>query len=175
MNDPLADLESELRRLRPRRPSPELELRLEHALGEEAGPAEPEARPIPRVRWWQARWSRWGTASALAGLAAGLLVVLLRPGSDAGSARPAGGSRPAQAATAPAQRPQPAIFEPVAASNFVYASFDQGMTLLRDDWPARRVQDCSVDVYLWRNPQTNASVRWTVLREDVRLVPVEAY
>jgi hypothetical protein len=30
-----------------------------------------------------------------------------------------------------------------------------------------------VDTITWKNPRTNASVRWTVPREEVRVVPVK--
>ena len=43
---------------------------------------------------------------------------------------------------------------------------------LADGTPARRERIQFVDTITWRNPRTNASLTWTVPREEVRVVPV---
>ena len=44
-----------------------------------------------------------------------------------------------------------------------------------DGTAAHRVFQRYLDTYTWRNPRTNASLRWTVPRDEVRVVPVRAY
>ena len=44
---------------------------------------------------------------------------------------------------------------------------------LDDGTAARRERFQYVDTITWKNPRTNASVRWTMPREEVRVVPVK--
>ena len=46
---------------------------------------------------------------------------------------------------------------------------------LDDGTTAHRVFQCYLDTYTWRNPRTNASLRWTVPRDELRVIPVRAY
>ena len=66
-----------------------------------------------------------------------------------------------------------AVFKPVAAENVLYAVSDEGLVTLDDGTSARRERLSYVDTITWKNPRTNASVRWTVPREEVRVVPVK--
>jgi hypothetical protein len=43
---------------------------------------------------------------------------------------------------------------------------------LADGTPARRVRQSYVDKITWENPRSNASLVWSVPREEVRVVPV---
>ena len=70
-----------------------------------------------------------------------------------------------------AEAPAPA-FRPVAAENVLYAARDEGLVTLADGTPARRVRSSYVDTITWKNPRSNASLRWSVPREEVRVVPV---
>jgi len=63
-------------------------------------------------------------------------------------------------------------FRPVAAENVLYAAQDEGLVALADGTPARRVRSSYVDTITWKNPRNNASLRWSVPREEVRVVPV---
>ena len=65
------------------------------------------------------------------------------------------------------------VFKPVAAENVLYAVRDEGLVTLDDGTAARRERLNYVDTITWKNPRTNASVRWTVPREEVRVVPVK--
>ena len=49
---------------------------------------------------------------------------------------------------------------------------DEGLVTLEDGTPARRARLQFVDTITWKNPRTNSSLRWSVPREEVRIVPV---
>ena len=49
---------------------------------------------------------------------------------------------------------------------------DEGFVTLDDGTPARRERLVFVDTITWSDPRTNASLTWTVPREEVRVVPV---
>ena len=153
MDDDLAQLEAELTRLRPAAPTRELLARLETDLA----PAARRATP----NWWL-----WAGALPLAAAAA-LAVAFTLTGRQ-GRDQPA-----APVSVAVAQRPaSTATFQPVAAENVLYAAQDEGLVTLEDGTPARRARLNYVDTITWKNPRTNASVRWSVPREEVRVVPV---
>ena len=67
------------------------------------------------------------------------------------------------------------LYEPVSAENVLYDSRDEGLVTLDDGTTAHRVFQSYLDTYTWRNPHTNASLRWTVPRDEVRVIPVRAY
>ena len=147
MDDELKNLEAELQRLRPAPPERALRERVGRAL---AAPAA--APPIASLRWvWFA---------VLPAAAAALLVFLQfarRPVEVAPS-------RGAVAADAP--------LKPVAAENVLVSARDEGLVTLEDGTPARRERLQFVDTITWKNPRTNSSLRWSVPREEVRIVPV---
>lgn len=161
MDDTLQDLENELKRLRPSGPSPELMARFE---------AELTPRPAPRrytsatsLRSW--KWAGWSLAGATA--VAALLLAL----------QPAGPSKttpaPAATPTTVAQvtpRSDANRYTPVRASSVLYDMKEDGYTRLPDNSEARQVRYRYVDTYTWKNPSTNASLRWSVPRDEVRVV-----
>ena len=63
-------------------------------------------------------------------------------------------------------------FRPVKAENILYAARDEGPVTLDDGTLARRVRSSYVDTITWKNPRTNASLTWSVPREELRVVPV---
>jgi hypothetical protein len=65
-----------------------------------------------------------------------------------------------------------ALLKPVAAENILYAARDEGLVLLDNGMPARRARLNYVDTIIWENPRTNASLKWSVPREEVRVVPI---
>jgi len=174
MNDDFSDLEAELKRMRPCAPSPELQSHLAATLDR---PAAPAAQPVSidrsvifRRAW---RWMLWPAAVAAVGVLA--LVVTRRtdpvlPSADQ-TAHPIGGNGagPIAAAT------DADLYEPVSAENVLYDSRDEGLITLDDGTAAHRVFQCYLDTYTWRNPRTNASLRWTVPRDELRVIPVRAY
>jgi hypothetical protein len=40
-----------------------------------------------------------------------------------------------------------------------------------DDTSARQVRARYVDTYTWKNPRSNASLKWSVPRDEVRVIP----
>ncbi|WP_415908306.1 hypothetical protein [Oleiharenicola sp. Vm1] len=62
-------------------------------------------------------------------------------------------------------------YRPVKAANVLYDLQDEGPVLLEDNTPARRIRARYVDTYTWKNPATNASLKWSVPRDEVRVMP----
>lgn len=145
------------------------------------------------LRSW--KWVSWPTAAAAAAaLVVSLGVWRLQHRSGASSA-PVAAARDLAAAPKPAASPaagaprisppeaQPAAarqfasaaardaYRPVKASNVLYDLQDEGPVLLEDNTPARRVRARYVDTYTWKNPATNASLKWSVPRDEVRVLP----
>lgn len=157
MDDELQNLEAELKRLRPRAPSAGLQARL-------AG----ELAPRRRAPW------TWAALPLAAGLAV-MLAVKFRPTPVAPAEAPAEVAAIAPAATSIETAAQSAgsdRYKPVAAEKLIYDSRDDGIITLANGSQARRVRNSYVDTITWRNPQTNASLRWSVPRSEVRVVPV---
>src|ERR1051326_4271572 len=147
MDDDFKTLEEELKRLRPVAPSPELHRHLETELQ----PAEPKS------------FHSWGWLAFPA--AAALAITGQFFWSHPASEKP-----PAAATTVVAA---PAVqFKPVTAENLLLDARDEGYVTLTDGTPARRVRQSYVDTITWKNPGTNASLVWSVPREEVRVVPV---
>jgi hypothetical protein len=167
MDDPLQDLEAELRQLCPRTLSAGLLARVEEEL---TGPEA--AREADPVRRWQfppagaPRWLLWPVATSLVAVC-GIAVAYWWPAVASRSPAP---SAQVSAPTEPAS----ASFKPVAATQFLYESLDEGPVMLSSGLPARRVCNRYVDTYTWRNPRTRASVQWIIPRAEVRVVPVDA-
>ena len=63
-------------------------------------------------------------------------------------------------------------FKPVAAENLLLGERDEGYVTLADGTTARRVRQSYVDTITWKDPRTNASLIWSLPREEVRVVPV---
>jgi hypothetical protein len=59
----------------------------------------------------------------------------------------------------------------VKAANVLYDLQDEGPVLLEDNTPARRIRARYVDTYTWKNPATKASLKWSVPRDEVRVLP----
>ena len=152
MDDELLHLEAELKRLRPAEPSRELLARLDRELGHQ------QERRAVRVWWF------WAGALPIAAALAVMLFATAR--------REAGLGAPDSLEVTDAESRSAAPFQPVAAENVLYAALDEGFVTLSDGTTARRERLSYVDTITWKNPRTNASVRWSVPREEVRVVPV---
>jgi hypothetical protein len=147
MDNELQELEAELKRLRPVAPSRAVAVEISRAL----------AAP-PRRNLWA-----W-TALPLAAMAAGVFL-LLQPASVPPAATPA-------PAPAPAPVAAPATFKPVSADKLLYAQSDDGLVTLGDGTTARRYRSSYVDTITWKNPRTQASLKWSVPRTEERVIPV---
>jgi hypothetical protein len=157
MDDDLDQLEAELKRLRPAAPSRTITTRIERELAMQRRPQRAS------IHWlWSAALP---IAAAIALMA---LVPGRRPAEKAGEAKIASGPASVQ----PASQPSASALKPVAAENVLYAARDEGLVTLDDGTTARRERLSYVDTITWRNPRTNASLTWSVPREEVRVVPV---
>jgi hypothetical protein len=174
MDDSFQELEAELKSLQPRRAGTHLLEGIRHEL------ASPQIEVTPAVRpryatatnlnsWKWLGWRTAGLATAVAVVAVFTLVTLKQPS-------PQAASMSSLAATGPAVQPQPATsmrddrYQPVAATNVLYDLKDEGLVNTEDDTAARRVRYRYLDTYTWKNPKTNASLKWSVPRDEIRLV-----
>jgi hypothetical protein len=172
MDDTLQELENELKRLSPRGPSTALITALERDLGPAPSALSPTRREASATSLRSWKWGSW----SLAGVAALVAFVLF-----VFSGRESAGTRPAET---PAPRlaeagasPEPATegaspnhYEPVRATSVLYDLHEGAATTLPDRTEGREVRYRYVDTYTWKNPATNASLRWSVPRDEVRLV-----
>ena len=161
MDESLQELENELKRLSPPPLSAELLDRLERELG--LAPKTRRYTSATSLRSW--KWAGWSLAGATAVAGVFLALGVLR--------QPA--SQPINAAVAPvtvAATPAPATdrYEPVRASSVLYGMKDDGVATLPDQTEGRQVRYRYVDTYTWKNPKTKASLKWSVPRDEVRLV-----
>src|SRR6478736_2650987 len=161
MDESLQELENELKRLRPRALSASLASRLERELGPVRAPRR--YTTATSLRSW--KWAGWSLAGAAAVAMGFLAVSLSRPPASA----PIDSVAPIAAET---PRPAPAAnrYEPVRASSVLYDMKDDGVATLPDQTPGRQVRYRYVDTYTWKNPTTKASLKWSVPRDEVRLV-----
>lgn len=168
MDETLQELENELKRLTPRKPSATLMRALEGELGAPAssGPARGASAAAHRLPW---RWTSWSLAAAAVIAFVALFQFARRPAAPA--AQPS-----VEVADTPAVKPGPAAtaganrYEPVQATTVLYDLKEDGTTLLADQTEGRQVRYRYVDTYTWKNPATNASLRWSVPRDEVRVI-----
>lgn len=165
MDESLQELENELKTLQPRRAPARWLNQINRELAAEL-PASARPRYATATNLGSWKWLGWRTAGLAAALAlvATVGLVSLR--------RPVPAAAPAVLAAAPA--PVPAaipVYEPVTASNVLYDLKDEGEVKLAGETSARQVRARYVDTYTWKNPRNNASIRWTVPRDEVRVVP----
>lgn len=165
MDETLQELENELKRLTPRRPSAGLMQALEAELRQETADA-PAARysSATSLRSW--KWATWSLAGVAAAIALAMILQSHRQPAQTPSPRMAA-SQPA--AVTPKQTPLNR-YQPVQASSVLYDLKEDGPANLPDLSEGRQVRYRYVDTYTWKNPATNASLRWSVPRDEVRLV-----
>jgi hypothetical protein len=176
MND-FSELEKELRKLRPARPSP--------VLFERVGEALKESRAGTKER--QSLIRRWGgleTAhpwwSLGFGLAAAAVLILFA--AVAMERRHEHQQTVAQSSPAPETRPvplrtersiSPSGFVPAGGTNLVYNARDEGLHFADgSERPVRRVRYRTRQTWRWRNPETGASLRVSYPSEEIVLIPV---
>jgi hypothetical protein len=180
MDESLQELENELVNLRPRRPSRALEARVEAALGEQPAASRPPiAADTPHPRF--PIWSNWPLAAAAAlvllaatGVWRGLTAPRVAP-QDSPAQAATGATAPAAPRAASGDTASAGHYRPVGAASVLYDLKDDGDVYLSDNTPARRVLYRYVDTYTWKNPATNASLKWSVPREEVRVLPASLH
>ena len=169
----MIEFENELAALRPARPSPALQARIEAAI---AAPtpvsARPFAAPAPAPASRRSPWFGWSlTALAAGAVLAGAIWWQRRPPASANPA-PGVAVAPTPVSVAPKADPMArAAYRPVGAATVLYDLQDDGTVYLSGDSPVRRVTYRYVDTYTWKNPATNASLKWSVPREEIRVLP----
>ncbi len=155
MDDDLNNLEAELKRLRPAPPSRALFERV----GRDVAPAT-HVQPLAPLRWvW------FAVLPAAAAVAVVFLQYSRRPTDLEALGR-------SVVATNAALTSVDTPLKPVAAENVLVSARDEGLVTLEDGTSARRERLQFVDTITWKNPRTNSSLRWSVPREEVRIVPV---
>jgi hypothetical protein len=166
MDETLQELENELKRLTPLQPSTASMQALERELGAETvkKSVPPYSTATSRSSWKWATWSLAGVAAAVA------LVVLVQSERRPDAAPVSTGFATTKPAAAPAAVKPVNRYEPVQASSVLYDLQESSPTPLPDRTEGREVRYRYVDTYTWKNPATNASLRWSVPRDEVRLV-----
>ena len=176
MDESLQQLEDELKSLRLRSPSPQLVDRLTNELAAET---DALAAPPVTVRPYTTatnlgswKWLGWRAAGLAAALAVGATVTFLVFQSQP----PAATEPPARLAVTTPVDPTPADrpadrYQPVAAANVLYDVKDEGTVEMAGGASVRQVRARYVDTYTWKNPRNNASIKWTVPRDEIRVLP----
>lgn len=169
MDETLQELENELKRLTPRRPSNALM----HALESELGAPTPVTRThrhdaVTNLR--TRKWTSWSLAAAAIVAFAAMFqfarrapTPAMRPSVELATKTPA--TPESLSPVIPANR-----YEPVQATSVLYDMKEDGAATLADQSEGRQVRYRYVDTYTWKNPATNASLRWSVPRDEVRVV-----
>lgn len=173
MDESLQQLEDELKSLRLRSPSPQLVDRLTDELAAETdGLAAPVRHYTTATNLGSWKWLGWRAAGLAAALAVGATVTFVvfksqPPAATEPSARLAVNT---PVNPAPAERPADR-YQPVAAANVLYDVKDEGTVEMAGGASARQVRARYVDTYTWKNPRNNASIKWTVPRDEIRVLP----
>ncbi|MBL9214213.1 MAG: hypothetical protein JNG83_01930 [Opitutaceae bacterium] len=154
MDESCPELEHELKALRPQRLSARAADRIGAALAADAPRRAPWSAATNLASWQWLGWRIGGAAAALALLAALVAVA------------------PPRRAPSRAAEPEPALpYRPVAATNVLYELKEEGYVDVGAATPARQVRYRYVDTYTWRSPRGNASLKWSVPRDEIRVVP----
>jgi len=175
MND-LSQIEKELRKLRPARPSPILFERIEEAMidcravGRRGDPGRQPRKPSAlRYNWLSLGF----------GLAAAAVLVLF---AAVKMERQETGKEIAQTSREPEAAPllnraqestSTDKFVPAGATRLVYNTRDEGLQFASSSGqPLRRMRYQTHETWQWRNPTTGASLRVSYPSEEVVLIPV---
>ncbi|MSU51798.1 MAG: hypothetical protein EXS41_00125 [Opitutaceae bacterium] len=163
MHEDFQELEGELKHLRPRASSSGLVARLEQELAP-AVSRSPRRTCSTATIWGPWKWTIWSmvTAAAIA-----VALIVSRNLGPVGNRIVQSEPGPAVSATQSAE-----IYKPVRADNMLYDTREENGVTLPDGTFARRVRSRYVDTITWRNSRTNASLRWSIPREEVRVIPV---
>jgi hypothetical protein len=170
MND-LSQIEKELRKLRPARPSPILFERMEEAMIDCRAVASPARQP-ERLRY---NWLSLGFGLAAAAVLILFAAVKMERQQES-EKKIAQASREPEAAPLlnPAQKSTSIDkFVPAGATRVVYNTRDEGLQFASSSGqPLRRMRYQTHETWQWRNPTTGASLRVSYPSEEVVLIPV---
>ena len=158
-----SELEDQLRKLRPAKPSPELSDRIERALADQES-STATAGVLPRQRRLHFNWLSLGLG--LAAAAALVLFAFMRIQQPAPKTSNI-------AAISPAPSTSTAQFVPAGLTQVVYHTRDEGLHFRNNsEQPMRRIRSQARETIRWRNPKTGATLRISYPREEVSLTPV---
>lgn len=193
MND-FSEVESELKKLRPLPPSPELFARIEQGVTDQAAKSDGE-RNIIRTDRFQISWRALGLGLA----AAAVLLLLARMGFQSSQKEPdkitsvspapsfestneptVAEPRARQSERLTNREMTPSMeravrnqFMPAGTTQVVYQTRDEGLLFPAGyDQPMRRVRSQMRETLQWRNPGTGASLRVSYPSEEIELVPI---
>lgn len=176
MDEPLQELEKELVALRPRAVSRELIERM----GRDLPPASPGGRPAfataTSLTSW--KWTGWrlaaaATVVALVGFGVSRIVLPRAAAPSAIAPAPLAETRPAAPAPADLPGADADVYRPVRASTVLYDLQDEGPAIGADRQPGRQARFRYVDTVTWTNPRSRASLRMSVPRDEVRVLPAK--
>ncbi|SDS29021.1 hypothetical protein [Opitutus sp. GAS368] len=166
MDESLQELEAELKTLQPRRAAPRWLAQVNRELAAEL-PASVRPRYATATNLSSWKWLGWRTAGLAAlALVAAFVAINFRQPQSAPTDRTLAAATPAVPAPASV-----AAYQPVTATNVLYDLKDEGAVKIDGDTSARQVRARFVDTYTWKNPRNNASIKWTVPRDEVRVMP----
>ncbi len=188
MDESLQNLENELKRLRPSVPSAQLLARLDAEF------AAPEiARDRSRANGAEGQlimgpWLNWRMAAAAAAVVAFSTVVITSRQSLRHDPVAPTTELPVAVAVAlpvkPAEVPVARAanlastndrYHPVGATSVLYDFKEDSPVARTTSTPTRRVRYRYVDTYTWKNPATNASLKWSLPRDEVRVIPASLH
>lgn len=170
MND-FSELENELAKLRPARPSPILFERVREALknGRATGPVPGQAKRLA-YNWWSLGF---GLAAAAVVILFAVVAIERRSGEQQTVAQ---NSRVPAVETSPFEKEQSSAvgrFIPAGGTNVVYNARDEGLQFAgASERPVRRLRYQTQQTWRWRNPETGASLRVSYPSEEIVLIPV---
>jgi hypothetical protein len=156
-SESLAELERELMRLCPRPISP----RLLAALTHDFGVGEPKSTRAKAGIVARPAWLAWPAAAAFAATVAWFAALPQ-------------GHAPEKTGLVKPNQNQP-VYKPVATRSLLVASDVGRLVALPEGGEVRAFRDIYVDTIIWRDTAGNASLRWSLPREEIRVVPVEVY
>ena len=184
MDESLLELEKELKRLRPRDLSATLLKRIEAGLN--APDSQPEfsrSTASSKLVLWP--WLNWWVAAAAAAVVVFATVVISSRLRFTPSGTPAETAPQAMAAADTSAASEvsavvPALtvtdrYQPVGAATVLYDLKEDAVVTQPNSTPARRLRYRYVDTYTWKNPATNASLKWSVPRDEVRVLPASLH
>ena len=173
MDNEIADLEAELKQLRPRAARADLETVLAESLDASAITGWTETRRRVKrpayttaTSWTAWKWANWGVAAAL--------VAMMAVWSSFTPAIESSVTEQAVAMVEPVSEAAP-ILRPVRAGRVLLASRIDGLVELADGSSAQRVRDYYMDTIIWRDSDGRSQLKWEVPREGVRFVGLAAY
>lgn len=184
MDESLQELEDELKRLSPRSPSARLLANIEAGLGakqESTNFAVRTAREGRLIHW---PWLNWRT-TALATAALAFAAIWFTARRSISISSEIVTSQPVavlddQTLTVNTAMPTPTVlaakpvserYRPVGAASVLYDLREDGTASRTNSSSVRRLRYRYVDTYTWENPTTHASLKWSLPRDEVRVLP----